>query len=478
MEIFTPIMPVRHKFYNCRTRKLLHENHCFENEALDLKSIAFYAATGFFFDDRTYYKYIRLLPAASKIITDDMHTIQSITPYWNWYYNPVIHTLEEATEAFAATFEKYLFDEIKNKRAILPLSGGMDSRTIAAAIPEGMKDITTYSYQFCGGENEVKYGRAIAQAKNLPFLEYEISAGYLWKNKNIEELSDITSLYNEFTHSRQMAVIGQVEKLGEIFLLGHGGELFKLAPVDKNWSFEQLADDTVDGALKCGGLELGKQLWKHWGLEGNFFSFVRDTVAASLGEVKIDNVRARRRAYLYKNFVIRQSTVNLNIFSRKNEILLPFWHKAMFDLVCSTQEDLLVGRQVQINYIKQKSPALASVPWQNYTPLNLYNYQSFSNKTRLPYRAAHALQRKLKEKLLNKKFIRRNWELQFLGEENDKQLRQHLFDSSLKDGLLPGALIKDFYQKFRYNPEYYAHPISMLLTLSCFKTSSKVMASY
>ena len=72
------------------------------------------------------------------------------------------------------------------------------------------------------------------------------------------------------------------------------------------------------------------------------------------------------------------------------------------------------------------------------------------------------------EKILNKpSIIQRNWELQFLGKENDIQLKKWLFDNPELNKIVPNNIVEDFYNKFKYvNKIKYSHSIGMLLSLS------------
>jgi hypothetical protein len=66
--------------------------------------------------------------------------------------------------------------------------------------------------------------------------------------------------------------------------------------------------------------------------------------------------------------------------------------------------------------------------------------------------------------------IRRNWEIQFLGEDNDEKLRGMLFDNESFNQLVPGEVTSYFYKKFRGDEAVQAsHAVSMLLTLSAFR---------
>ncbi len=65
--------------------------------------------------------------------------------------------------------------------------------------------------------------------------------------------------------------------------------------------------------------------------------------------------------------------------------------------------------------------------------------------------------------------VQRNWEIQFLGKENEKNLEDYLFHNTNFDKLLPQKIVGEFYNNFKQkDPVWYSHPISMLLTLSLF----------
>ncbi len=83
----------------------------------------------------------------------------------------------------------------------------------------------------------------------------------------------------------------------------------------------------------------------------------------------------------------------------------------------------------------------------------------------MPYRVVQKMKRELR-KLTGNPFIQRNFELQFLGHENDMKLRQCLFDSSFLQ-FIPEAIVTEIYSNFK-SDDYvgYSHPTSMLLTLA------------
>ena len=162
----------------------------------------------------------------------------------------------------------------------------------------------------------------------------------------------------------------------------------------------------------------------------------------------------------------RWANPNLNIFSNSCELFAPYYDNTICEFICTTPNEFLRDRKVQIKYLQNTSPSLSKIPWEVYD-LNLYNYKYF-NSLYFPRRIYRYALRMLNEKLLNKsKIIQRNWELQFLGEKNSKNLESWLFGKKLINDIVPVSLINNFYQKFLTgNQVIFSHPISMLLTLS------------
>ncbi|MEO8210112.1 MAG: asparagine synthetase B family protein, partial [bacterium] len=398
---------------------------------------------------------------------DEENFIKGKKIYWQWHYSPRDISLKQATEEFAHLFEKITYEELKNKKVILPLSGGLDSRTQAAVLKNNF-DVKSYSYKFEESFDEVKYGRKISFVQSFPFSEFVIPKGYLWKI--IDKLADINQCYADFTNPRQMAVIEEISKLGNIFYLGHWGDvLFDDSGVDDDISFEEQVDVLTKKVLKRGGLDLAEKLWSGWGLEGNFKNYFKERISLLLKKINIENANSGIRAFKSIYWAPRWTSANMNVFNNYRPVALPYYDDEMCEFICTIPENLLSGRQIQINYIKMKNPDLAKIPWQAYDPLNLYDFDKFENKSMLPLRAYRKGKRLLKEKIFGKKLTTRNWEIQFLGDKNDKNLREHLFGNKLFKEFISYDIVKEFYEKFKNEDSlYYSHPVSMLLTISMF----------
>ena len=450
-EINTPIIPAKAAFIGAL-------------KTLDHKAICVFSALGFFLDDDTYFLEQKVLKPATKYEVENGITISEV-PYFKWHYTPVERPFKQVVEEFAVLFEQIMEEQVGTRKVILPLSGGLDSRTQACALHYLKKDVSAYSYAFEGGHDETKYSKQIAEVCGFAFKDWRIPNGYLW-NK-IEDLAKINGCYSDFTHPRQMAFIDQYAQMGDVFSLGHWGDvLFDDMGVADDLTVEQQVAVLFKKVVKKGGLELATTLWKEWNMEGNFEDYLYQRLKSLLLKINIpQSANAQIRAFKSLYWAPRWTSVNLSVFEHEKPIQLPYYDNRMCAFICTIPEKYLAGRQIQIAYLKMRNPNLAKITWQGQKPFNLYNYQYNKKPYNVPYRVLD----KVKRTLHPQKHIQRNWELQFLGTENERQLKGRLFENEKMNAVIPAQVTHAFYEKFKSEDDvYYSHPVSMLLTLSLF----------
>ena len=294
---------------------------------------------------------------------------------WNWHYTPRDISFDQAVDEFTHLFETLILNYTEGKKIILPLSGGLDSRTLAAAL-KGRKDVVVVSYEFENGIRETEYARQIAVTCGWEFHHYTIPLGYLWEN--LDELADISQCQTEFTHPRQMAIIDKIAKYGDLILSGQWGDvLFDVQDIADDANLDQLTNFTIKKVVKPGGMELASELWKYWDLGGDFKEKSFKTIQDLLLDIEIENPKSRIRAFKSLHWAPRWANVNLKVFTSRRDMFIPYYHDEMCKFICMVPEEFLADRNIQIEYIKRKSPELASIPWQTYD-LDLYNYHHFN----------------------------------------------------------------------------------------------------
>jgi len=308
-----------------------------EKNSLDYEAICVFVATGFFLDDDTYFKELKVLkPATDSTIADNKIVAQE--SYFQWHYSPVERPLAQIVQEFAALFETIIEEQVQDKKVILPLSGGLDSRTQAAALHYLGKKVNAYSYEFENGHNETFYSEKIAKACSFPFKKWQVPNGYLWDK--IETLAQINQCYSEFTHPRQMAFIEKYAAMGDVFSLGHWGDvLFDDMRVADDLSNEAQVEILLKKVVKKGGLELANSLWNSWQLEGNFEDYLKKRIFTLLEKTNIPtNANGQIRAFKSLYWAPRWTTTNLSIFEAVRPISLPYYDNRMCAFICTIPE--------------------------------------------------------------------------------------------------------------------------------------------
>ncbi|MEZ4838934.1 asparagine synthase-related protein [Flavobacterium sp.] len=451
MNIKTGIIPIKPTFIGSK-------------KEIDKKAICVFAATGFFLDQDTYFKEQKVLRPGFNYVVEK-ETIFSENNYFKWHYSPIERPFEQVVKEFATLFEAIINEQVGDKKVILPLSGGLDSRTQAAALYHLKKNVRSYSYEFENGLNETYFAQKVANVCQFPFEKWIIPQGYLWKD--IEKIAAINQCYTEFTHPRQAAVLNKLAAMGDVFCLGHWGDvLFDDMKVDDYLSFDKQVDLMAKKVLKKGGLILGKKLWESWGIEGDFENYLKERIRNLLQEINIpQNANAQIRAFKSLYWAPRWTSINLSFFESIKPITLPYYDNRMCEFICSVPEKFLAGRQIQIAYLKMRNPALAKIAWQDHRPFNLYNYHL--NKP--PYNFPYRIFKKLDREFITKNKVVNNYENQFLGNENERNLSYWLFQNKDFQNFVDPKLTQEIFDNFKGKESLkYSHPVSTLLTLSLF----------
>jgi asparagine synthetase B (glutamine-hydrolysing) len=433
-------------------------------DELDHEAICVFIALGYFLEDKTFYKGLKTHLPGTITDTDASGNILSSNPWFKWHYSPRDITFEQALDEFTVLFEKIIAEQGENGYTI-PISGGLDSRTLVAAAGGTGKSIKGYSYAFRNGHDETLYGKKMADEMGFKFESWHVPKGSLWSY--IEPLAKRNGCYAEFTNPRQYAFYDELKKMGGTFLLGHGGDLyFDDMGVDEYVADEVLLDTLWSRLVKKSGLELATRMWKEWGLTGNFTDHLRAELGRCLFSIDIKEANPKLRAFKSLFYVPRWTCANLEIFQDFGPNLIPYFDNRMCEFICTVPEKWLSGRKLQIEYLKRRSPALARITWQSHKPFNLYNYEWDRVPFNLPYRFIN----KIKRILSKDPTIQRNWELQFLGDENEAHLEKNLLNDPSFHELIPRHIAKEFYQKFKSeNQLTYYNSTTMMLTLSMFQ---------
>jgi len=415
------------------------------NSDIDYKAICVFAALGFFLDDDSYY----------------LNKKYQGNHSYNWSYTPEIFDLEEAVDEFAKIFEGVIQEQVMNKKVILPLSGGLDSRTQLVALKRINADVSSYSYYFDGGYREDLIAKDLAELSDIEFKSFVVENGSLWSK--LDDLIEINKCYTDFTLPRQIIHLEESSKLGEIFSLGHWGDV--IFDSDRTiHDYSSIYEYLSSKLIKPGGIKLGKELWEIFDLNDDFEEYLKSRILQLWDSINENDLEAKFRIFKSKYWAPRWTSVNLSVFSKYKPITLPYYDKRLIDLSFKISNELLRGRKIQIEYIKKYGTELANITWQSQRPFHLNNF--YLNK--FPFNSFYRVSNKLNrmyQGFFKGTYIQRNWELQFLGENNISSLKKRVLNSQNK--LITGEILLKYIDKFECLPNREnAHSLSILLTIS------------
>ncbi|MCF1421402.1 asparagine synthase-related protein [Mangrovimonas futianensis] len=452
MVISSSILPQEHVF--AKKSNVKHTLH--------LEAICVFVATGFFMDEDTYWKDLVCLAPAHDHEFDSNGRLIKSSPNFQWHYTPRKISFDQALEEYVALLTQVLKEQTNGREVILPLSGGLDSRSQALVLKKLTNPVHAFSYSFQNGYPEHQIAKQVASVCGFDFKEFIIKQGYLWNC--IKDLATINGCYSEFTHPRQMAVLDELKQVQGVFSLGHWGDVLFDRGVPEGINESEIVSFVFKKMVKPKGLELAQCLWEHWGLDGDFKSYLIARIETGLKKIKIDNISAKVRAFKTIQWGHRWTTTNLSIFKEAHPISMPYYDNRMCEFICSIPEAYLADRRLQIGHLRQDK-TIANITWQAQRPFNINNYSINKMPFNLPYRVLSKFKR-LGQGFLGHPYVQRNWELQFLGENNEECLKDFLYNEKFNEWI-PRAIIEDFYNRFRkVNAIPYSHPVSMLLTLS------------
>ncbi len=427
---------------------------------------------GFFPQDRTFFDDVRILQPASEYIFDENGSIIQRNRYWNWQHRPdPRRSYNETISEFSAIFREIVADQSRDGRIALPISGGLDSRTIASALDfdfssqDNHASIWAYSYGYTEASAETQIARQIAAKRNFKFESFTIKP-YLFDH--LDMVMSCLEGFNDITMSRQAGIVGKISQHADAILGGHLGDLVldDAGLADKqpgSMSSNDLQNYALHKIYKKGRTWLTQHLLKPQIDDGQIENLLQEFTRQELETLEyIDDYDFRIKAFKIEQYCFRFTATGFRMFQPAAYIRLPFYDTRLVDLMCTVPTKFVQNRRLQIDFLKRTSPDLSRINWQVYDA-DLYTYQHF-NTWLLPKRAL----KKAWRMLMRKKVIERNWEVQFLCPQGKSGLQRWLLQPGLRlHEFVSPAAIQELLRTFYTSPQPdHGHTVSMLLTLS------------
>lgn len=413
---------------------------------LDWLGLSGFFAFGFFPQDRTYFDDVHILRPASHYVFNEDGQLTHNQRYWDWWYYPDDRrTYTDTVAEFGGTLEAILTDQTRSGRIAVPISSGLDSRTVAAIIANNGSKLSgnasrprhdwstvqprlwAYSYGYTSYSPETSIGARIAAARDVPFQRFTIPE-YLFDRLDLI-LASVEG-FQGVASTRQAAIVEEVASHADYLIAAHWGDVW----MDDMGLLER--DKLGDADILAHALDKIENKGRGWLLEHlcrqrlgkeEPENVLRDLVAEELKRVaQIEEADFRVKAFKTEQWSFRWTVASLRMFQPGAFPRLPFYDNRMVDFCCTVPSKFVSQRRLQIDYLKRFHADVARIPW-DVTGNSLF-YDTKSKSWELSKRAW----RKMCRIVTNRPHVGRNWEVQFLNEKGKAGLHEWLLHPGLK----------------------------------------------
>lgn len=427
---------------------------------LDWTGITGFCGLGFFPRDLTYYEDVRVLGPASRHDFNAAGELTRREEYWRWRHRPDSSRSEADTIAqFGEVLGTVVGEHTGSGRVALPLSGGLDSRTLAACLPEDRR-VTAYSYGYSAASVETSISREIARVCGLDFEGHTVSP-YLFDRMDL--VLNAVEGFQDVTQARQALVAEWLGREADFVLAGHWGDVLC---DDMGVTSPVTAFDTaIKKMRKRGGEWLLENLCRPR-LNGEP---VEEVLRTPLGEeyAMLDGIADadfRVKALKTTQWAFRWTLASLRMYQAGAYPRIPFLDPRVIDFFCTVPTEMVRGRRLQIEYLKRFAPDLARIRWQAWDA-DLFHYQQFGT-WQLPRRAWKKVERMLRPELR----LQRNWEVQFCGPDQWTRWEEWLLRRGAAiHEFVPPEKVRELAQVFRARPDgANGYTVSILVTVAAW----------
>lgn len=291
--------------------------------------------------------------------------------YWNWYHQVDENlTYSDAVDAYHELLTNAVRRCLASGTAILPISGGLDSRSIAA-VADNTRLVQSYSYGYTNDSIETRIARQVAEACGFKFkFTKHVIGPYLFNR--IEEITSALHGCQDITQARQMSVNQWVSERADVILTGLMGDLW----CDQMGLASSPTEDVVGSVMKKytkrGHQHLIAGMLGGGGQVDNVSEYLVDQIKSGLYHLEhINDLDFRLKALKASQWVFRWSNASLRGFELGAIPRIPYYDIDLVDFFCRLPTNFVQDRRIQIDHLKRYAPQLANIKWQQ-SGTNLY----------------------------------------------------------------------------------------------------------
>ncbi len=340
---------------------------------IDEQSLADFLYLGFVLEDRTFFKEIKLLPAAS-VLTLENGTL-SINKYWDYSFHQTSRQQNgeaEYLEEFYQKFQKAVERRLAGKaEIILPLSGGLDSRALAGMVSKtgfsGKVHTFSYGHKYC---YDVVYGKKMAKTLGYQHTFLPISSDYL--ARYAEKFVSLTGGTINCLNSHMMLFLDVFQEHESLNVItGFLGDVLTGTNFNEKWmkmnedeiilkTFE-IPVEHLNDLKYC----LNKYLYER------IINVTIPTIKKYFHRINAEDLFYKAHYLTLSQRQRRYVAFNLFCYEPFGDVLSPFTDNDFVDFILNLPREYLIEQNLYRKMIIKYFPEVASVPWnRTKLPLN------------------------------------------------------------------------------------------------------------
>jgi asparagine synthase (glutamine-hydrolysing) len=337
---------------------------------LSLRGAAQFFTFGHLLGEDTLFDSVRAMPPASLVRFDGVSHGVAMSRYWRMTSAAPFSNEDEALSEVDACFGRAVERRTAGERSLgLSLSGGLDARTILAAVPRSRR-LTSISLGIRGSIDH----RAASDLAQLAgarhhchFLSEDFLAQFPSHLQTLVHLTDGHYLDQAVT----VPTLPVYRELGiDVLLRGHAGELLHM---DKAYAFS-ITRDQLDFASSDA---LEQWLWSHLtaymiaGVGHDIFrqptrddaaALARHSLRSALDESEGYSPVSQRLWHLFIGQRLRRETaMSMQMFSSVVDVRLPYLDNEFVAAIMRVPPPLKMGDRMQSFILRQRMPSFLKV---------------------------------------------------------------------------------------------------------------------
>lgn len=325
---------------------------------VDHRAVADFFSFGYLLGDRTLFSGTRLLPPGTVLIWEKGEVTSHV--YWRPVYEedyPADRSVDDYADELYFLLRRAVDRQLNGDRIACQLSGGLDSRTVAALTGEWRADMPFSTWGIKGCDDE-KFARRAAKSIGGRHQFFELSADFLVDEARAVVLETDGMLNVKHSHFTPF-LRGWSERFDSVLGGVGGGELL--------WYNSKVFDRPVE--------DIAFDSWNYYIPESDHDrAFSPDVKSASVGiRDRFSELLAPARGLLPQNafqyFVLAERSRRFNfqcipLYGRWLEYRMPFYDYDLVDFSLRLPPHLKSGAMAYARMFRRRFPELAAVPWE------------------------------------------------------------------------------------------------------------------